>query len=295
MRKRFLLVHNPIAGPAGRTILRRVLAELDAAGVTVMPFQAKNRRTPSPPDVEAGGFDAVIAAGGDGTVRELVKALAGARVPIGFVPMGTGNVLAHEIGLPTSARGLAEILRKGPSVHLAGARANGEPFFLMASAGFDGDVVRLLDLSWKRRFGKLAYVGPVLKSLVQVMPHLEAEIDGRVHHANWVVVASARHYGGSFVLAPEAGLRAAGLTAILIEAPTRGALLRKLVSLPLGRLTRQEGVTVLPCRRAVIRSEGAPVHTQVDGDPFGLTPLIVEAGGAPFDLIVPPEYAKAGV
>ncbi len=291
MRSRFLLVFNPTAGPSGRSLLANVRASLESKGASVTPYTPGETRVPSPGEVRDRGYEAVIAAGGDGTVRELARALTGSGIPLGYIPMGTGNVLAHEIGLPRGAEPIANVLISGPVVNVEGARANGELIFLMAGAGFDGDVIRQLNIGWKRRVGKLAYPAPVLRTLTRPLPKLHVEVDGRPFEANWVVIANAKHYGGAFVLAPDADMRSGELTAILVRAPTRARLLQRLIMLPAGRLTRQRDVISMRCRRAVIRSEH-PVATQVDGDPFGVTPLDVEAGGAPFRLIVPEGYAR---
>jgi diacylglycerol kinase family enzyme len=288
-RSRFLLVFNPMAGIAGRTLLADVTACLEAKGATVIPFRPGASRVPSPEDVRAGRYEAVIAAGGDGTVRALAAALAGTEIPIGYIPVGTGNVLAHEIGLLRAASRIADVLTRGPVVGIEGARANGELMFLMAGAGFDGEVIRQLSMAWKRRVGKLAYPPPVLRTLTRPLPRLHVEVDGLPFEASWAVIANARHYGGSFVLAPDANLRSGELTAILVKAQSRAHLLQQLLTLPLGQLTRQPGVTSMRCRRAVVRADH-PVPTQVDGDPFGFTPLDVEAGGAPFRLIVPETF-----
>lgn len=289
MRSRFLLVFNPIAGPAGRSLLTDVRASLEAKGASITPYMPARARVPSPEEVREGRYEAVIAAGGDGTVRALAASLTGSEIPIGYIPMGTGNVLAHEIGLPRGAGAIADVLVRGPVVEVEGARANGELIFLMAGVGFDGDVIRQLNLAWKRRVGKLAYPAPVLRTLARPLPRLHVDVDGRSFEANWAVIANARHYGGSFVLAPDANIRSGGLTAVLVRADTRARLLQQLLMLPLGKLTCQTDVISIRCRRAVIRSD-QPVATQVDGDPFGVTPLDVEAGGAPFRLIVPESY-----
>lgn len=287
MRKKFLLVFNSTAGPAGRTLIEKVVAALTGRGASVVPFQPDaTGRVPTPSMVIAGGYDAVIAAGGDGTVRELAIALAGSNIPIGFVPMGTGNVLAHEIRLPKTPDGLARVLIEGPARDLQGGRANGQPFYLMAGAGFDGEIIQRLDMPWKRRVGKLAYTAPTLKSLALPLPTLTVVVDGHEHVANWAVIANARCYGGAFVLAPGEDMASGSLTAILVRAGSRANLMRKLLALPIGRLTRQTGVEAIRCHRAAIHAH-QPVAAQVDGDPFGTTPLTVEAGGAPLTLIVP--------
>jgi len=89
--------------------------------------------------------------------------LMGTRTPLGLVPVGTGNVLGSELGLVRDAQKLARGLLDDRDVPVRVALANGQPFLLMASAGFDARVLSHLDQVLKRRIGKLAYAGPLLR------------------------------------------------------------------------------------------------------------------------------------
>ncbi len=289
MRKSFLLVVNPTAGLARQRLVYRVITSLQSSGAAVTTFANANTRAPTPAEVQNGGFDAVIASGGDGTVRELAIALKGSDIPIGLIPTGTGNVLAHEIDLSRHPEALADVLLNGPVISLHGGLANGAPFYLMAGVGFDGAVVQRLNLKIKQKFGKAAYTFPALRSLADEIPRLDVDVDGTAHRAAWVIVTNAKHYGGAFVLNPNADPRKGKLTAILIDPCKRVGLVRALLALSVGRLTQQKGVTVLPCTSLVVRAQ-TPVPAQIDGDPFGSTPLTVETGGPPLNLIVPKSY-----
>src|SRR6185503_15144419 len=229
-------------------------------------------------------------AGGDGTIRHVAAALIGTETPLGIIPVGTGNVLAHEIGLAATAGAVAPMLLDGPIATVACALANAEPFLLMVGAGFDARVLGALDQRLKSRVGKMAYAGPLLGALIRPVDTLSVTVDGHRHAASWVVVANARHYGGRFVLAPRAGIQQRGLEAILFKARTRAVLAGQLMSLASGRLrphaTQRGGVEMLPCSRVSIAAH-EPVPTQIDGDVFGTTPLEVDAGTAEVRLIVP--------
>ncbi len=290
-RRRLLLINNPVAGMRGRTLIDQVVAELEKRGAHI---------TRSPPGQEAmraavqdaaGNFDAIIAAGGDGTVRALAAALEGADVPIALVPMGTGNVLASETDLPRQPMRLADLIIDGRVQHITGGRANGQPFYLMAGAGFDGAAVAGLNTPWKRRMGKLAYAGPGLRALSRKPPRLDVIIDGKSYPANWAVFANGQRYGGPFTLTRRADLRTQGLQAVLINAPSRLALAAMVARLAAGSLDQVSGVEVVACTRASVHSP-EPVPVQVDGDPFGVTPLEIESGGSGFSLIVPEGYAR---
>jgi diacylglycerol kinase (ATP) len=201
-------------------------------------------------------------------------------------------VLAHEIGLCREPGPLATALLSGPATSMIAPIANGDVFLLMAGVGFDGRVIQALNPSTKSIVGKLAYARPLFSALRRAADKLEVVLDGRLHQANWVVIAKARHYGGAFVIAEHADLHAPDLRAVLFHAPDRGSLLASLAALASGRLSTSRHVTVLACTRAEIRGQTtAPV--QVDGDPFGTTPLVVEAQGHRVSLIVPAPSSPA--
>jgi diacylglycerol kinase (ATP) len=293
MRRRFYLVANPGAGIAGIPLLEEVVATLERGGALVTRSESSDvegARREARRAADSGSCDAVIAAGGDGTVRQVATALIGSDTPLGIIPLGTGNVLAHEIGLSTKADSVAHALLEGPSIPVACALANGVPFLLMTGAGFDARVLQALDWRLKNRVGKLAYAAPVLGALARPLDHLDVRLDGEEHRATWAIISKARHYAGGFVLARRADISRRGLEAILFKANSPGALLGQLVSLAMGQLgsraARQADVVMVSCSQASITSQ-RPVPTQLDGDVFGTTPLEVDAGSSEVRLIVP--------
>ena len=292
-RRRFFMIVNPGAGLAGVPLVRDVVAALEAAGASVstqMPGGPAAARAATRQAAASGTFDAVLAAGGDGTIRQSAAALVGCDVPLGVIPVGTGNVLAHEIGLEPTPQAVARMLLDGPAVPVACAQANGEPFLLMAGIGFDGRVVGALDQRLKSRIGKAAYMAPVIGALIRPVDRLSLSIDGRPHDASWAVISNARHYGGRFVMAPRTGIRERGLEAILFKANHAGTLARQLLSLATGRLDvraqNRKDVEMLRCSRVSVTTHH-PVPTQIDGDAFGATPIDIAAGSEEVRLIVP--------
>ena len=289
MRRRFFIIDNTTSGYGRRSLAARVISLLQASGARIVGCAEQDKNAAFQRTTEAvrsGAYDAIVAVGGDGTIRHAARTVAGTDVPLGVIPLGTGNVLAREIGLCRDPGALAEALLTGPAVSVMAPTANGEVFLLMAGAGFDGRVIQALNPSAKGRVGKLAYVGPMLSALRGPADKLEVLLDGRPHQASWVVLAKARHYGGSFVIAEGASLHAPGLRAVLFNAPDRAALMASLLALATGRLAACRHVAVVECARAEIRGQAmAPV--QIDGDPFGTTPLIVEARGHRVSLIMP--------
>ena len=296
MRRRFALVFNASAGVAHPRLLKRVIERLEAVGATVEMLE-----TASSADATAQvrtlamtkSVDAVIAAGGDGSIRAVAAGAAGSELAVGVSPLGTGNVLKHEIGLTSRASGIAQTLLNGPELKVRGGLVNGAPFFLMMGAGFDGRVVSQLNFRTKRALGRLAYAGPIVRTLLRGPDHLDVEIDGAQYEASWVIVSKAAHYGGSFVLTRETQLGANTLVAVLVEKKSRAAILNVSLSLALGRLAdpkkRPHGVKVIPATRVRI-SSAAPVPVEVDGDEAGFTPVEITAQGPEVRLIVPDAY-----
>ncbi len=296
MRRNFALVFNQSAGAGRPRKLDRVVAHLEKQGARVTALQTSSAEDASQKvaaTAGSGGFDAVIAAGGDGTIRAVAAGAAGTSLPVGIVPLGTGNVMRHEIGLSSRASVIAQTLLEGPEIPVRGSLVNGAPFFLMVGAGFDGRIVALLNQKSKRIFGRLAYAAPVLKTLGAGVYDLNVEVDGVHFNASWVIVTNAAHYGGSFLLTRDTQLGAGQLVAVIVTGTTRRDLMAASVALGLGRLadakTRPQGVLSIPCSCVGI-SSAFTVPVEVDGDEAGTTPVEITSAGPVVRLIVPPAY-----
>lgn len=234
--------------------------------------------------------DVIAVAGGDGSVNEVVGALMARPAPVptlAVVPQGTANVLAHEIALPSDPQRLAAVIAAGRRRDLHIGLANGRPFFLMASAGFDAEIVHAVETGPRPRFKKLAFVHNALtRALGRGGPDLTIEADGRCHTARIAVVAKAKHYGGPFVLAREASAVAPGLVLVALKSDRPWALMRAAAALATGRLGPSANVIVEPVRRVRITSE-TPVATQIDGEAMATTPLDVVAAERTLPVLVP--------
>ncbi len=231
--------------------------------------------------------------GGDGTAREAAEGLAGCETPLAFLPAGTANVLATELGLPFDPTDLARLIHAGATREIdvfeaspcAAGTCRG---LLFASAGFDGEVVRrVAEMRSARReaglgatlAGMHAYTGPILAAWVGWQPvPLDLAVDGAPVPGGpfaWVIVANARNYGGLFRLGPEIDPSDGVLDVIALRAGGRADLaLAALAGLATG-VTDAPGVVAFQAHREVrlSRPEGVPI--QVDGDPAGRTPLLV--------------------
>jgi diacylglycerol kinase family enzyme len=291
-RKRFLIIHNPIAGMRRRWMLHEVCRHMrdEGAELTITHAESlEDDRRLARLAVEEGAFDAVIAAGGDSTVRGVASGLVGSELPMGIIPIGTGNVLAHELGMRHGPKAVAGYLLRGASIAVPAGWANNEHFSLMASAGFDARVLSRLDTVWKRRMGKLAYVWPVLSELVSKQPFFDVEVDGQARRCSWLIVTKVQRYGGPFRIARQQHLQSMQFHAAIITTRTRVGLAGAILAIGMGRAGKHSKVEILPCGSVAVIG-GQKIATQLDGEPYAPPPLNITMSPQKLRLIVPPHF-----
>lgn len=290
MRKRFLLVANQTAGRGSSYLIDTVVKELQARSCTVQSLTDGDYDKLHDADFVS-RFDAVVAAGGDGTVRRLLSTLAGQIVPLGLIPNGTGNVLAHEIGLRQRPTHVADALLAGRQHTVTSANCNSDTFLLMLGLGFDGDVIHRLNSKLKNAVGKAAYSWPVTSSLFTPNHPFVLHLDSKPYEANWAVVANARHYGGGFRVAPRASLTSHGFEVVLFQSRSPFVRLRQLLALASGSIDQAPMTTTISAKEVVLEKYYPGLKAQVDGDPFAATPLKITAG-RPVQILVPSRYIR---
>ncbi|MEX2454240.1 MAG: diacylglycerol kinase family protein, partial [Rhodospirillaceae bacterium] len=246
--RRITIVFNPVAGARRHRRLERLVTALDADGwhVAVVGTNGPGDATVLAAQAVRAGVDAIAAAGGDGTINEVVRGMHGSGVPLGIVPMGTANVLAAEFGLSRRPSEIASVFARGTVRRLHLPQVNGVPFLLMVGAGFDGRVVAMVTPPLKRRYGKAAFAGQGLRALAAtVTSPLAIETDGVGHTADWAVVTNVSRYGGPYRIAPGANPGDASLTAVLFRSGLRAAMVGHLLRIGAGRVLPCAGISVV--------------------------------------------------
>ncbi|WP_119462162.1 diacylglycerol/lipid kinase family protein [Rhodospirillaceae bacterium SYSU D60014] len=295
-RHRLLVIFNPKAGWRRRRRLQAVLDRLRRQGCRITV-----RETTAPGDAESlarmadgagGSYDVIVAAGGDGTINEVVNGLATAAgdvppPPLAILPLGTANVLAAEIGLDPKPSAVADGIAAGPALPVAVGRANGRYFTMMAGVGFDAHVVAGVSLRLKRLIGKGAYLVETLRQLRRFPFHRYAVTIDDIHFdAASVIVAKCHFYGGRFICAPLARLDAPDFQVCLFLKSGRWNAIRYAVALALGRLHRLPDYRIIQGKRIIITGpEGDPV--QGDGDIIARLPVAIELSPRHLTLVMP--------
>jgi diacylglycerol kinase family enzyme len=291
VRRHILIIVNPAAGRSRSSERRlgRFVAALERQGCTVV----LRRAGPSPGQVErlAGqaepGFDAIVAAGGDGTISAVVNGLGDRAVPFGVLPLGSANVLAREIRLPRAPEALASLVVTGPASPIWPGRVGNRAFVMMASAGFDSEIVAALSPELKRRVGRLAFAWGFLVRLWHCPAcELTVRADGVEYRAAAVVAAKGRHYAGPFVVAPGADLAEPVLELVLLDRRGRWAMLRYATALFLGRVPRLGDIAIVRARQASVAGNRA-LPVQADGEIVGELPITLAVADRPLLLIRP--------
>lgn len=222
---------------------------------------------------------AVMAAGGDGTINEVINGMAWSDVPLAILPLGTTNVLAKELGIPEDLKGAMDtaVSRQSRTVSLGRIELNPETdsafsryFCLMAGIGFDGAAVHGMNKAVKKKSGKAAYILSGLKNLLHYSPNqLFYNIDGKEYTGFSSITGKASRYGGNFKITPDADLADPFLYTCIFQGNRRRDLLRYVFKVITGRLSGEEDVVYL--KSAGIEVLGT-AHIQIDGDYLGLTP-----------------------
>ncbi len=320
--RRLLVIHNPMAGRRRRARFWAALELLERDGhdLSLRPTEAPGDASAFARNVGPDAADLVVAAGGDGTINEVINGLVAPGrpaslppLPLAIVPLGTSNVLAAEIGLAKTPAAVARAIREAVLCRVSlgritgtGVAAAGRYFILMAGAGPDGHAVAGVDPALKRRYAQGAYLWSGLRQvLISRRRRYVVEVDGEAHEAAWVVVAKAGRYGGPFVMAARARLDQPRFEVCLFAEGGVWPAARYGSALALGRLAGSPGFKSVLGRRVRIAAaapapdapaadsvaesvaESGAEPLQADGEDVARLPVEIEVVPDALDLVVP--------
>lgn len=294
---RVTVIGNPTArgfDGAVDAVLRAVAARDDEAEVmrtsVARPGGAQAR------EALEGGTDAVVAIGGDGTVRAIAEALAGTGVPLGIVPRGTANLFARNLGLPLGASAAVAVATGGAHspvdlglVRLTrtDGRIDEQRFLVVVGVGHDALAIEAASLRRKRRLGWPAYVGAGLHRLALPGFRVRARLDGAAATTEaWsVLLHNAARLPAGLRVVPGTSL-ADGRLHVVAVAPRRALDWARIAAsgAGIGRAAGALGArAVLRARLAPAGAEPLPV--QIDGDAAGRA-IAIDAAALPGALLV---------
>ncbi len=216
---RTCVIFNPAAKGDKARRFRRHLDEMSRQS-TVKPTAGPNDARRLAAEAVRQEYVNIVAAGGDGTVNEVLNGIADVpngfeRARLGVLPLGTVNVFARELAIPAKPGPAWQIIVAGreaaidlPKVEYA---SNGAPqtryFAQLAGAGLDARAVELVAWEMKKKVGVLAYILAGLQALAGPPARITVEAAGRSATGGLVLIGNGRLYGGSFRVFPKADLR----------------------------------------------------------------------------------------
>jgi len=252
------------------------------------------RTTRGPGDAEAQteraveqGYGTIVAAGGDGTINEVVNGIGSAPVALGILPMGTVNVLAMELGIPFNLVSAWKVVRNSKIRMIDLASANGHLFVQMAGIGLDAEIVQRNSRQIKKVLGPLSYLLTATQVAAEKPPRLRVVSEGHnTVEGSFVLVGNGRLYGGPFTLFREADMQDGLLDVYVFRHMNYLALMRYLRGTLFGSLAKFTDVTYFKARHLRVEAN-REVPLEADGELVGHAPVDFSVRRRKLRVIVP--------
>ena len=274
------IFYNPISGRGkaeelGKQLESFLTQRSIEARLILSPHSANDKLTAD----EFADLDALVVAGGDGTIMRLLNTLADTQIPVYMLPLGNESLFSKEFGMTLDFDELLRRLhRRNLDKHYF-AVANSQPFFSMLSVGLDSQVIERLAKIRSGPVTHLSYVGPTISLLLQhKAPTISLKVDGEEKFnsiSGYFIVANCKQYALQMRFVPEATSKENKLHARFF--PYKSILgftkysLQALLKIPF-----KQSVAPLYVGEQFEITTKNPYPTQADGDPLGNTPLVAQ-------------------
>lgn len=303
--RRAFVILNPVAGQSVVEAVRTALAESfdgdrEAAAGIAGESLCTIHETTADEDLaalvkstaEQGGYDMIVAAGGDGTVSAVADALTGQETPLGILPLGTANVLARELGIPVDLAEACQLLVGAHDLKSIDAMKVKDRYYLtQVGIGIDSMMIRDTDRASKRRFGRVAYLWTAFTRLIGFEPQqFTIECDGQVvrSRASQVVVANSGILGQPpFRWGPDIAIDDGRIDVCIVRAHTLLAYVSLARMVIQGHRERSQKVRYLKVEKRVVIATKRALPVQADGEIIGETPVEVAVTPRALRVVVP--------
>ncbi|RSK45236.1 diacylglycerol/lipid kinase family protein [Hymenobacter rigui] len=288
-----LFVLNPISGDVDKTALESTItAYCTERGRTAAFFHTtgQNDLAHLTSHLAEHRYDAVFAAGGDGTVSLVAEAVSGSALPLGIIPLGSGNGLSKDLGIPQDVPAALRLTWEYTVRTLDTLRVGGLFAAHLADIGFNALIVQKFDEGDVR--GPGAYVRIATQEYAAYQPasyHIQTDRETWEGEAFMLTIANANTFGSNVVINPNSRLDDGEFELCLIAPFPNTAAPGLLYRLYTSDFDESDYTRRLRCRHARIAVSGAgQVLVQVDGEPHQLpTPVDVEIQPRSLRVLVP--------
>lgn len=293
--KRARVIYNPTSG---REVFRKhlpdVLARLEQAG-----YETSCHATTGQGDAKRAAehacdakFDVVIAAGGDGTLNEVVNGLAEKpyRPRLGLIPVGTTNDYARAVGIPRTIMDAVEIIAEGHHVPVDIGKFNDTYFVNIAAVGRITEVSYEVPSRLKTVLGQLAYYIKGIEMLPKLKPTpVSISYDGKTFNgeAMLVLVANTNSVGGFEKLAPDATINDGLFNLVILEKTSVPEFIRLASDALRGDHLAHPKIIYTQAKEIHISTPNEEVHINIDGEDGGILPGLFLNLYRHIDMFVP--------
>jgi len=280
-----LVIINPSARSERARALCRKIEHLSTRAfvrITNAPGEARALAR----EAAADGCERIVAAGGDGTINEVVNGIAGSRTALGLLPLGTMNVFATELGLPIgNLRKCWDVIEHGLIKPVDLLRANDRYFVQLAGIGFDAQIVAATSFDFKKTLGPLSYIISATQIASKKPPKLTVR-GGGTREGSFVMIGNGRYYGGPFVLFKSARIDDGLLDVLIFKNLGYLDIVRYFQAVMLGNHTALSDVEYFQAPQVRVTSTD-PVPVEADGDVIGNLPVTFKVQPKALRVIVP--------
>lgn len=237
-------------------------------------------------------FDTVVAAGGDGTVNEVVNGIAGSKATLGLLPLGTMNVFATELGLPVADLPRCwQLIAEKQTRRVDLPSANGKHFVQLAGVGLDAQVVQQTSRAFKKSFGPLSYIVSAAQIAARTPPRLRIESEHAVtQEGSFVLVGNGRLYGGPFPFFKQAVIDDGLFDVLVFKRLNYLEMIRYLQDVIFNSQITSPEVEYFQTSSLRVTSDGA-VPVEVDGELVGNCPVEFKIRAQALRVCAPPAAA----
>ncbi len=253
-------------------------------------------------DAIAEGFERVVAGGGDGTISSVASLLVGSRVPLAVLPLGTANVLARELGIPTDLAGACRLAasrcveegraaKTSKVLSIDAMKVGHRHYLTQVGVGIDALMIQNTSTESKRKLGRLAYLITLVKHLIAFQPHrFTITVDGvaRKDKLSQVVVANTGMMGQPpFRWGPDIHPDDGQLNICLIKSAGVADYLRLFWVVFRGHVEKTPNMQHQKFTKAMTIASKHRIPVQADGEIWGDTPVTIEVVPQALRVIVP--------
>lgn len=272
--KNFLFVINPISGDRSKEDLSATIekfAEKKSLKVELLYTTGQNDEEELKRSIDEYQPEVVVAVGGDGTVSMVARHLAGTKMALGIIPMGSGNGLSKDLEIPQNNPERALSLFSKPNIiEMDTLTANDHFFVHLADIGFNARIVRLFSRDKKR--GLLTYLKYTVKEFFKYRTskyYVESDYGTFKGNAFMITIANSNQFGSNLTINPHGKFDDGAFEVIIIKRFPRSESFRLFFLLLLRKIDFSPYCIILRCKQAVIQCSRKKT-IQYDGEIGGL-------------------------